>query len=159
MPGYEVIIHCGEKHFTVSPDQSNYRELLQLFSRRVPWERWKREDRSKSDPYNHNVPNGWRNLFLSLILPAIFLSLLIFEIVRYHLGYFNRDEFTLLLILSLSLILLSLGWTVLTLVVRHPERHSPRLRKFAAYWVGAGRELGMPPDPVTDPLFPEEDET
>lgn len=159
VPGYEVIIHCGEKHFTISPDQSNFRELLQLLSQRVPREKWKREDRSKPDPYNHNVPNGWRNLFLSLILPAIFLSLLIFEIVRYHLGYFNRDEFTLLLILSLSLILLSLGWTVLTwVVVRHPERHNPSLRKFAAYWVGAGRELGMPPDPVTDPLFPEEAE-
>lgn len=159
-PGYEIIIRCGEKHFTVSPDQSNYRELLQLFSRRVPWERWKREDRSKPDPYNHNVPNGWRNLFLSLILPAIFLSLLIFEIVRYHLGYFNRDEFTLLLILSLSLILLSLGWTVLTLVVvRHPERHNPSLRKFAAYWVGVRGKLGMPPDPLTDPLFPEESES
>ena len=64
------------------------------------------------------------------------------------------------MILSLSLILLSLGWTVLTwVVVRHPERHNPSLRKLAAYWVGAGRELGMPPDPVTDPLFPEEGET
>lgn len=94
-PGYEIIIRCGEKHFIVSPDQNNYRDLLQLLSQRVPRERWKREDRSKPDPYNHNVPNGWRNLFLSLILPAIFLSLLIFEIVRYHLGYFNRDEFRL----------------------------------------------------------------
>ena len=159
-PGYEIIIRCGEKHFTVSPDQNNFRELLQLLSQRVPRERWKREDRSKPDPYNHNVPNGWRNLFLSLILPAIFLSLLVFEIVRYRLGYYSREDFTLLLILSLSLLLLSLAWAVLILaVVRHPERHSPRLRSFAAYWVGVRGKLGMPPDPVTDPLFPEGGET
>ncbi len=48
---------------------------------------------------------------------------------------------------------------VALVVVRHPERHSPRLRKIAAYWVGSGKELGMPPDPLTDPLFPEESES
>lgn len=160
VPGYKVILYCREKHFTISPDQSNFRELLQLLAQRVPRERWKREDRSKPGLYNHNAPKSWLNFFLSLTIPAMCLGLLIFGLVRYHLGYFSREEFTPLLILSLSLLLLSLAWTVLILaVVRHPERHSPSLRKLAAYWVGAGSELGMPPDPVTDPLFPEEDET
>ena len=90
------------------------------------------------------------------MIPAMFLGLLVFEFIRFHLGYYSREDFTLLLILSLSLLLLSLAWAVLILVVvRHPERHSPCLRKIAAYWVGSGKELSMPPDPVTDPLFPE----
>ena len=159
-PGYELIIFCGDHHFTISPGQRNFRKLLKVLSQRVPRERWKREDRSKPDPYNHNAPNSWKNLFLSLMIPAMFLGLLVFEFIRFHLGYYSREDFTLLLILSLSLLLLSLAWAVLILVVvRHPERHSPRLRKIAAYWVGSGKELGMPPDPLTDPLFPEESES
>ena len=64
----------------------------------------------------------------------------------------------------LKTILINIHWILYYVIkariwMRHPERHSPRLRSFAAYWVGVRGKLGMPPDPVTDPLFPEEGET
>lgn len=158
-PGYEVVIRCGKAHFTVSPSQKHYRELLCLLAQKVPRERWKRLDLNKSDPSNHHIANGWRQVILTLLLPVIFAGLIAFEIVRCRLGYISKEDLTVVLWLLGSLGLLTLAWAILVLaVLRHPERHSQFLQKLAGRWAGYGRKIENPKDAVTDPLFPEKDE-
>ena len=157
--GYEVVICCGKAHFTVSPSQKHYRELLCLLAQKVPRERWKRLDLNKSDPSNHHIANGWRQVILTFLLPVIFAGLIVFEIVRRRLGYISKEDLTVVLWLFGSLGLLTLAWAILVLaVLRHPERHSQFLQKLAGRWAGYGGKIKYPKDAVTDPLFPEEAE-
>ena len=157
--GYEVVICCGKAKVTVSPNQTNYRDLLSLLAQKVPRERWKRTDLRNPDPYNHHIANGWRQLVLCFLLPVIFAGLIVFEIVFYRLGYAGKEDLTFALWLFGSLGLLALAWAILVLVVlRHPERHSQFLQRLAGRWAGYGGKIEYPKDALTDPLFPEEDE-
>lgn len=155
--GYEVVIWCGKAHFTVSPSQKHYRELLGLLARKVPRERWKRLDLRKSDPSRHHIANGWRQVILTFLLPVILAGPILFEAVRFHLGYSSKEDLTVVLWLFGGLALLALAWAILVLaVLRHPERYSQFLQKLAGRWAGYGGKIEYPKDAVTDPLFPEE---
>ena len=157
--GYEVVICCGKAHFTVSPSQKHYRELLCLLAQKVRRERWKRLNLRKPDPSNHHIANGWRQVILTFLLPVIFAGPIVFEVIRFHLGYSNKEDLTFVLWLFGSLALFSLAWAIFVLaVLRHPERHSQFLQKLAGRWAGYGGKIEYPNDAVTDPLFPEEAE-
>ena len=154
--GYEVVIHCGKRHFSLSPTQGNYREFLTILSQNVPRTKWKRVDRSKPDPYLHHIPNGRLEFVSTILLPAIFIGTMVFLIIKA--GRWSEDRSALPLILSLlgGLTLLSLGWMVLRLaVLRHPKRYSQRLQRLIGRSLGFGGMIGYPSDPVTDSMFPE----
>ena len=154
--GYEVVIHCGKRHFSLSPTQGNYREFLTILSQNVPRTKWKRVDRSKPDPYLHHIPNGRLEFVSTILLPVIFIGTMVFLIIKA--GRWSEDRSALPLILCLlgGLTLLSLGWMVLRLaVLRHPERYGQRLQHLIGRSLGFGGMIGYPSDPVTDSMFPE----
>ncbi|MBR6950581.1 MAG: hypothetical protein IKH56_02475 [Oscillospiraceae bacterium] len=154
--GYEVVVHCGKWHFSISPSQIGYREFLIILSRNVPREKWKRVDYSKTDPYRHHIPNGRLEFVSTILLPVIFIGTMVFLIIKGGRWGEDRSELPLILCLLGGLTLLSLGWMVLRLaVLRHPKRYSQRLQRLIGRSLGFGGMIGYPSDPVTDSMFPE----